>query len=1097
MDEVVVHAMLMVQQLWVHRIACFYQNDTFGFAGLNALVAALSHVGLNLVASGSYPPGSTAVEAAVEAIASAPEKAQAVVMVTLEPQTVKFLSLFKQDNRTDPSCVFVITATSATSTFPTKVPRQYWSSLYFTQVVPPLDTPGLSIVPQFLRAAALYLPANLTPDPFSFQAYLAGSLIIQVLRGIPGEITRMSFLDQLYNTRLYVFGGLVAGLYSRNTSGCERMVCSSNIGLRTIFLATMDPQTGAMHYNSSLGYYSFAITELSFPYTSVVRPLLFGQLLPLDDAVWQLVAETIGHALQSAFAKVNAAGGVDGRPVELVQRRYSGDPAPHAAALAERYDVLALVGSVVNYSESLRSAPAQLGTYQTSPYAVYPSYDATEVSVQASLPLEIMALVAYAFQLGLPVHIRAPATTEGQTALEVMVKSLNTLQQQPASSRTFHSAVEALQGISTGAVLAVGSDEDLQAMFFALADAPQVRLLTSSPRAVHLLASLNVADYSQATRFHYPYMFNTSSLQVTTGPEVLDAKAYGSLLGGVMEVVLASADNSSLAYTTTSQVLDAWYGKQFKVNGVTLGPYFSSACYEDVTDCECNEGVRQVTVLTARRQEEPLAFHYALTSCRVAYTELVVTTEGMWYVGVIVGVVVGTVVLVLLGGWLARRGQRDNAAAPKDASQPFCILFTDIQASTHLWATIPDVMATALHAHHTLIRKLLAKFVVYEVKTIGDSFMCATRSPSKAVEFSLALQWELFEYDWDTHRIDTVYFEQLEDRDKWPACHTGWNGLRVRVGIHYGTGDIYLDPVSKGFDYYGTVVNTAARVEAVCHGGQIGITQAVFDALDGKFPGVVLADLGKQILRGLGEPVHLYQLLPSELGGRKFPPLRLEYAATVEVKGCPQSDFSTKPSRSRGAVVPVGEGSSSPGSPTSDSPTSPKSSAGTSPTNRGARSSMVTATPNWVETHPMVRSGQMTAEELLARFLTVQKALFTLLEVQTHRVRESALTSFCDRLHVRYVGCEGNSLEDTLSGIVQRVLPAALAAVRIQPPSRHGSSFQRRASIEASTPISHSGVISELLPITDQQPSPHPHADSVVPTNPPGTSKLFGVLAEV
>eukprot|EP00668_Euglena_longa_P025932 GGOE01032449.1.p1 GENE.GGOE01032449.1~~GGOE01032449.1.p1 ORF type:complete len:1216 (-),score=415.82 GGOE01032449.1:1381-4539(-) len=1014
MDEVVVHAMLMVQQLWVHRIACFYQNDTFGFAGLNALVAALSHVGLNLVASGSYPPGSTAVEAAVEAIASAPEKAQAVVMVTLEPQTVKFLSLFKQDNRTDPSCVFVITATSATSTFPTKVPRQYWSSLYFTQVVPPLDTPGLSIVPQFLRAAALYLPANLTPDPFSFQAYLAGSLIIQVLRGIPGEITRMSFLDQLYNTRLYVFGGLVAGLYSRNTSGCERMVCSSNIGLRTIFLATMDPQTGAMHYNSSLGYYSFAITELSFPYTSVVRPLLFGQLLPLDDAVWQLVAETIGHALQSAFAKVNAAGGVDGRPVELVQRRYSGDPAPHAAALAERYDVLALVGSVVNYSESLRSAPAQLGTYQTSPYAVYPSYDATEVSVQASLPLEIMALVAYAFQLGLPVHIRAPATTEGQTALEVMVKSLNTLQQQPASSRTFHSAVEALQGISTGAVLAVGSDEDLQAMFFALADAPQVRLLTSSPRAVHLLASLNVADYSQATRFHYPYMFNTSSLQVTTGPEVLDAKAYGSLLGGVMEVVLASADNSSLAYTTTSQVLDAWYGKQFKVNGVTLGPYFSSACYEDVTDCECNEGVRQVTVVTGTRQAEPVSVRFTSSTCRVVYEELR-PSEAAWFVWVAVGTACGLGVVGGLGWCLMHRSQRDNAAAPKDARQPFCIAFTDIQGSTQLWATIPSIMAVALHTHHILIRRLLAKYRVYEVKTIGDSFMCATRSPANAVDFALALQRELFEYDWGTDRIDTAYIMQVEGQTgKWTASHAGWNGLRVRVGIHYGLGEVVLDPVTKGYDYYGTVVNTAARIESACHGGQIGVSQEVFDALGGSLPGSVWTDLGPHELRGLSEPIRLYQILPDgPYAMRTFPPLRVEKEDQVH---------EALQAAEEVAVVTQDGGSTKDGG------------LGRDPSGISAAGDW-----KWVETHPLVVHGDISAEELKKNFIIALTTLSTLLSTQTNKFKEAVLQGLCDRLHVTNFGVQGAQLQRTLKGLVHRVLPATVMNTQCELVSRQMS----------------------------------------------------------
>lgn len=26
-----------------------------------------------------------------------------------------------------------------------------------------------------------------------------------------------------------------------------------------------------------------------------------------------------------------------------------------------------------------------------------------------------------------------------------------------------------------------------------------------------------------------------------------------------------------------------------------------------------------------------------------------------------------------------------------------------------------------------------------------------------------------------------------------------WNGLRVRIGIHYGLGEIKLDPVSQGY----------------------------------------------------------------------------------------------------------------------------------------------------------------------------------------------------------------------------------------------------------------------------------------------------------
>lgn len=41
----------------------------------------------------------------------------------------------------------------------------------------------------------------MSSDRRLFQAYLTGVLIVQVLRGIPGTISRAAFLDQLYNTR--------------------------------------------------------------------------------------------------------------------------------------------------------------------------------------------------------------------------------------------------------------------------------------------------------------------------------------------------------------------------------------------------------------------------------------------------------------------------------------------------------------------------------------------------------------------------------------------------------------------------------------------------------------------------------------------------------------------------------------------------------------------------------------------------------------------------------------------------------------------------------------------------------------------------------
>eukprot|EP00668_Euglena_longa_P030422 GGOE01037906.1.p1 GENE.GGOE01037906.1~~GGOE01037906.1.p1 ORF type:complete len:426 (-),score=134.55 GGOE01037906.1:85-1248(-) len=332
-------------------------------------------------------------------------------------------------------------------------------------------------------------------------------------------------------------------------------------------------------------------------------------------------------------------------------------------------------------------------------------------------------------------------------------------------------------------------------------------------------------------------------------------------------------------------------------------------------------------------------------------------------------------------------------------------------------------MTHALHVHHSLIRRLIVKHKLYEVKTIGDSFMCAACSPIKAVDFAVALQREFFERDWGTTSIDTAYALQQEGGAAWGASHLGWNGLRVRVGIHYGMGEIALDPVSKGYDYYGTVVNTAARVKAVCHGGQIGITQSVYDALKGEFPGTVWGDLGEQLLRGLTERVHLYQVVPAELSERMFPPLRLERSANVAVEDGPPSEDSRM---GRSSVFRTLDRQRSMAQRTA------------SFHSRATCSAALAAATSWMESHPMVRSGQLTAEDLAVRYLTVLKALTTLLETQTQRVRQAALRSFCEQLHVRNVGSDGPGLEETLHGLVQRVLPAALSTIPSR--SRHASS---------------------------------------------------------
>src|SRR6201999_989948 len=87
--------------------------------------------------------------------------------------------------------------------------------------------------------------------------------------------------------------------------------------------------------------------------------------------------------------------------------------------------------------------------------------------------------------------------------------------------------------------------------------------------------------------------------------------------------------------------------------------------------------------------------------------------------------------------------------------------------------------------------------------------------------------------------------------------------LPVRMGLATGEAEL------RDGDYFGTVLNRAARVMAAGHGGQILLA----DSTAGLVTGVDLADLGPRRLRDLPTPVQVFQVQAAGLQAG-FPPLR-------------------------------------------------------------------------------------------------------------------------------------------------------------------------------------------------------------------------------
>jgi len=161
-------------------------------------------------------------------------------------------------------------------------------------------------------------------------------------------------------------------------------------------------------------------------------------------------------------------------------------------------------------------------------------------------------------------------------------------------------------------------------------------------------------------------------------------------------------------------------------------------------------------------------------------------------------------------------------------------LFTDVQDSTRLWETHPDVMQRALKRHDEIIESLseLHRGTIVRPRGEGDSRFVVFKRAIDAVKAAVAIQQAFLSEDWP---------EGIP--------------LQVRMGVHTGEGHY------REGDYYGTAVNRGAQLRGLADGGQALLSRSTYELVQDKLPGgIELINLGKHPLKGLKRPENIYQL---------------------------------------------------------------------------------------------------------------------------------------------------------------------------------------------------------------------------------------------
>lgn len=148
------------------------------------------------------------------------------------------------------------------------------------------------------------------------------------------------------------------------------------------------------------------------------------------------------------------------------------------------------------------------------------------------------------------------------------------------------------------------------------------------------------------------------------------------------------------------------------------------------------------------------------------------------------------------------------------AIQNLVFLFTDLVGSTAMYERLGDAAAFALvRRHFDVLSDIYSQHGGALVKTIGDAIMAVFRRGDDALRAALAMHAKI-----PAIRHDAA--QGPEEADDGP-------GLALRIGLHRGP--CIAMTANERIDYFGTTVNTAARVQGTAGGHEVALSPAMLE----------------------------------------------------------------------------------------------------------------------------------------------------------------------------------------------------------------------------------------------------------------------------
>lgn len=209
-------AQYLVDQNGMRKVACFYQDDAYGQAGLEGIKRALQNRKMELVATGNYKRNTLAIAEGLESVAKG--NPDAVVLIGAYAPCAEFMKQAKANTGMQKTVMCNISFVGSNNLL--QAVGEAGEGSIISQVVPfPTDS-TVPVVKEYL--ADMKKAGKEAEIGFiSLEGYLAGKLFTTMAEKTGKNLTREALLDTVVAQKSLDLGGLTLSYGPQDNQGCD------------------------------------------------------------------------------------------------------------------------------------------------------------------------------------------------------------------------------------------------------------------------------------------------------------------------------------------------------------------------------------------------------------------------------------------------------------------------------------------------------------------------------------------------------------------------------------------------------------------------------------------------------------------------------------------------------------------------------------------------------------------------------------------------------------------------------------------------------------------------------------------------------------